>query len=142
MFIIRPRSDSEKSAMREIRFWMDPDSNSTGALCVSGDITTQGIINVTAPKSYIPKEFCSGDKKSQFPLQLSTLEDTFAMIKPITSQSSADEILAVIAGHGFQIVSHLHTTLSMNLVEKFYSEHKGKSFFERLTQYMASGIFT
>lgn len=134
------RSDSEKSALREIKFWMDPDSNSTGALCISGDITSQGIINITPPKSYIPKDFCGGVKKIQIPLELSALEDTFAMIKPVTSQAHAEEILAVITGHGFQIVQQLHTTLSMTLVESFYGEHKGKSFFESLTQYMASGI--
>jgi nucleoside diphosphate kinase len=113
------RSDSEYSALREVRFWMDPKG--PGASCEIGFATT----NILS----LPRNTLVG---------LPT-EDTFAMIKPITAATNADAILSIAASNGFQVVSRLHTSLTLSQAQQFYEEHRGKEFYEQLTQYMSSG---
>lgn len=55
------------------------------------------------------------------------LEDTYAMIKPVSAQVSYDQIMSVVHGHGFEVVSELQTKLSMTLANQFYCEHLGIS---------------
>jgi nucleoside diphosphate kinase len=47
--------------------------------------------------------------------------------------------MAVVVGHGFEVVSEIKTKLSLQVAHQFYNEHVGKSFFETLTGYMSSG---
>jgi nucleoside diphosphate kinase homolog 5 len=115
------------------------DSESPFAKCESGVISESGQIrlNVTAPMSSaanVNPESASPSLDSLLPL-----EDTFAMIKPVTSEMHAAEIFAAIAGQGFQIVQQLHTKLTLQQAEMFYAEHRGKGFFAQLTEYMSSG---
>lgn len=71
-----------------------------------------------------------------------TVEDfthlTYAMIKP-DAMRAKDEILHDIEHRGFDILFHQEHQLSKELAENFYSEHKGKSFYERLVAQMTAG---
>jgi nucleoside-diphosphate kinase len=65
---------------------------------------------------------------------------TFAMIKPDTFKNDhASEILYEILKAGFKIRAIKITMLTREKAEQFYSEHRGKEFFERLTLFMSSG---
>ena len=70
---------------------------------------------------------------------LNNIEDTFAIIKPITAINNSEEIISVILGHGFEIIKQLKTILTLEQVELFYAEHSGRTFFGKLTEYMCSG---
>ena len=144
--------------MREIQFWMDPISSPFLRSCESGLISESGQIlltltnTLTGSSSILPSPKRANPALDQSqphtvpPSSKSTildsiipLEDTFAMIKPVTSETHAEEIFTTIAGHGFQIVQQLHTRLTLQQAEMFYAEHIGKEFFSRLTEYMSSG---
>lgn len=143
-------SDSEKSAIREMQFWMDPSGQ--GAKCESGVISSTGVIRLNVKVGPEDGSMSTVDNLGPLP-SISTesattikelrpllpLEDTFAMIKPVTADSHAEEILAVVAGQGFEVVQQLRTSLSLAQAELFYAEHRGKEFFGRLTEYMSSG---
>lgn len=65
---------------------------------------------------------------------------TFSMIKPDAVKAGATgNILKRINEAGFRIVAMKMTEMSMSTVTKFYEVHKGKPFFETLTNYMTSG---
>lgn len=68
------------------------------------------------------------------------LQYTFAMLKPdVAGNSIAREaILTVIENEGFQVVRIKKTRMSLKLAEEFYSEHRSKFFFNRLTTFMSS----
>jgi len=55
------------------------------------------------------------------------------------SELNYHEILSIIKAHGFRIVSELKTNLNDELIDKFYGEHIGKSFYPSLSSYMRSG---
>jgi nucleoside diphosphate kinase len=107
-------SDSEASAMREINYFYLKGQ--------SGHPT-----EIVSPyhKELGPIEFCE--------------ENTFAMIKPGTSEEYSPEIRQILMAHGFTIVSEIFLTFTEDLVEQFYAEHLDKSFFPRLSEYMTSG---
>jgi len=63
---------------------------------------------------------------------------TYAMIKPDAIQAK-DEILFDIARRGFSILFSAEYQFSRELAENFYSEHKGKGFYNRLVDQMTSG---
>jgi len=63
---------------------------------------------------------------------------TYAMIKPDAFEAK-EEILRDIEGRGFEIVFTADLQLSDSLARDFYSEHDGKSFFERLIRQMTDG---
>ena len=70
---------------------------------------------------------------------------TFAMLKPDVANNSVtrEAILSIIKSNGFQIVTIKKTEMSLELAEEFYSEHKRKFFFNRLTTFMSSSpIYT
>jgi nucleoside-diphosphate kinase len=67
------------------------------------------------------------------------VQDTFAMIKPLIAEANYDEIMSIIAAHGFTVVSELKTKMSITQAKLFYEEHAGKDFFEDLVGYMTSG---
>ena len=62
------------------------------------------------------------------------------MIKPnATKKNKIGEILAFVEKHGFEIVALKMVEMDKAFAEYFYAEHKGKSFFERLINFMSSG---
>jgi adenylate kinase len=67
------------------------------------------------------------------------VERTLALIKPGTADTYGEDIIAEIRAQGFTIVDQKKMTLSAERAGVFYQEHKGKGFYNRLTQYMSSG---
>lgn len=63
---------------------------------------------------------------------------TYAMIKP-DAVSAKDEILQDIESRGFEILFQQEYQFSKELAQNFYSEHKGKGFYDRLVDQMTSG---
>lgn len=63
---------------------------------------------------------------------------TYAMIKP-DAVCLEEEILDEIQQRGFDILFQQEYQLSKALAENFYSEHKGKQFFDRLVRQMTDG---
>ncbi|XP_060684129.1 thioredoxin domain-containing protein 6 [Hemiscyllium ocellatum] len=67
------------------------------------------------------------------------MEQTLAVIKPDALEDHQDEIIQKIKQAGF-IISHMdEKTLSREMAEEFYKEHKGKPFFDQLVDYMSEG---
>ncbi|KAM4698010.1 thioredoxin domain-containing protein 6 [Rhinophrynus dorsalis] len=67
------------------------------------------------------------------------MEHTLATIKPDALEEHRDEILERIQGAGFTISQIKETSLSRDMAEEFYKEHRGKPFFEQLVNYMCRG---
>ena len=63
---------------------------------------------------------------------------TYAMIKP-DAVCAKDEILQDIESRGFEILFQKEYQFSKQLAQNFYSEHKGKGFYDRLVDQMTSG---
>jgi nucleoside diphosphate kinase/adenylate kinase family enzyme len=114
-------SDSAFSAAREINFWTN--SNEPGASCVEAVLAAPADAAVAAAAA-VPA----------IPVQ-----DTFAMIKPGTSQMNYDEIMDTIHAQGFEVRQELKTRLTPAQAAAFYGEHEGKAFYEALCGYMCSG---
>ncbi|HBL75535.1 MAG: nucleoside-diphosphate kinase [Bacteroidetes bacterium GWF2_42_66] len=65
---------------------------------------------------------------------------TLTMIKPeAVKKNFTGPILNKIAEAGFHIVAMKMTRLSKAQAEAFYAVHKGKDFYENLTDFMSSG---
>ena len=105
-------SDSDSSANREINFFF---GNGNGV----AKETEPPTVDLTG------RDFC--------------VMNTFAMIKPNASETNADEIKSIVMAHGFIIESEIKLTLTKSVAEKFYAEHEGREFFERLIKFMTSG---
>ena len=177
------RSDCEKNALKEIKFWMDSDPSSVGSQSECGSVSNLGQINVI--KEFIFTVPNNTDNNGYYTINninnknnlidenndnrhnnynnnnnnntrykydvdsnnnniyilngLNNIEDTFAIIKPITAINNSEEIISVILGHGFEIIKQLKTILTLEQVELFYAEHSGRTFFGKLTEYMCSG---
>ena len=68
------------------------------------------------------------------------MERTFAIIKPDAFRAgNAGKILARIYEEGFTVVGLKKLYLSKIEAEGFYAVHKGKPFFDELTDFMSSG---
>ena len=68
------------------------------------------------------------------------LERTLAIIKPdAVARGLTGEILKRIHEAGFQIVAIKSVRLSKAEAEGFYAVHRGRPFFEPLTEFMSSG---
>ncbi len=68
------------------------------------------------------------------------MEKTFAIIKPdAVSRNMAGKILTRIEENGFQIIAMKKLWLTKKQAEGFYAVHKGKPFFDSMTNYMSSG---
>ncbi len=65
---------------------------------------------------------------------------TFSMIKPDSFKNGhTSDILFEILKADFKLKAIKITMLTLDKAEEFYSEHRGKEFFERLTCFMSSG---
>ena len=65
---------------------------------------------------------------------------TFAIIKPDAFENkNVGEIIFSITQAGFDIVAMRLTKLSMEETVRFYKEHEGKFFYDRLINYISSG---
>jgi nucleoside diphosphate kinase len=116
---------------------MNTDVNSAGMKCARGTISPLGIIGIKNENE--GSGFFFENEKKEKKSGVNFLEETFAMIKPITASNYGEDIIAVILGHGFEIVQQLSTTLTLQKAEQFYSEHALKGYFKYLTEYMCSG---
>jgi nucleoside-diphosphate kinase len=68
------------------------------------------------------------------------MEQTLSLIKPDGVQRGlVGEVIKRIESAGLRIVALKMTRLTRELAQSFYAEHRGKPFFDRLTEFMASG---
>jgi len=68
------------------------------------------------------------------------MEKTFAIIKPdAVERRITGKIISKIEEAGFNIVAMKKIWLTKKEAEGFYAVHRGKPFFESLTNYMSSG---
>ena len=69
-----------------------------------------------------------------------SVEKTFAIIKPdACSRNIAGKVLAKIEENGFQVVAMKKLWMTRKQAEGFYAVHRGKPFFDSLTDFMSSG---
>ncbi|XP_072336846.1 thioredoxin domain-containing protein 6 isoform X2 [Scyliorhinus torazame] len=68
-----------------------------------------------------------------------SMEHTLAVIKPDAVDEHRDEIVKKIEEAGFVISQSDEKSLSREMAEEFYKEHKGKPFFDQLVDYMSEG---
>jgi len=68
------------------------------------------------------------------------MEKTFAIIKPdACSRNIAGKILARIEEKGFRVIAMKKIAMTRKQAEGFYAVHRGKQFFDSLTEFMSSG---
>ena len=68
------------------------------------------------------------------------VERTFSMLKPgVVQRRLAGEIIARIERKGLKIVALKMMTISRSLAETHYAEHREKSFFGELVDFIISG---
>lgn len=68
------------------------------------------------------------------------VERTFSMLKPgVVPRRLAGEIIARIEGKGLKIVALKMRTIARSLAETHYAEHREKSFFGELVDFITSG---
>jgi nucleoside-diphosphate kinase len=67
-------------------------------------------------------------------------ERTFAMIKPDgVKRGLVGDIVGRLERKGFTVVAMKHMTISQDLAERHYGEHKGRAFFDGLVEFITSG---
>ena len=68
------------------------------------------------------------------------MERTLSMIKPdAVEKGAAGRIIARLEGCGLKIVAMRMVHLTRSQAEQFYAVHRGKPFYESLTEFMSSG---
>jgi len=68
------------------------------------------------------------------------MEKTFAIIKPdACKRNIAGKILAKIEEKGFHVIAMKKIRMTRKQAEGFYVVHRGKPFFDSLTDFMSSG---
>lgn len=68
------------------------------------------------------------------------MERTLSIIKPdATARNITGKVNAMIEDAGLRIVAQKRIRLTPQFAEEFYSEHKGKAFFQGLIDFMTSG---
>lgn len=68
------------------------------------------------------------------------MDETFIIVKPdAVKRRLIGRILSMFEEEGLSIVAMKMLTLTKEEAEKFYYVHRGKPFFESLTEYMSSG---
>lgn len=71
------------------------------------------------------------------------VERTLSIVKPdAIGAGHLGEIIAAYEAAGLRVVAGLVVRLTPELAEGFYAEHKGKSFFDGLIEFMTSGVCT
>ena len=69
-----------------------------------------------------------------------SVERTLAIIKPdCVRQGAIGEVIRRIEAAGFKILAFKMVTMTKKEAEGFYAVHKGKPFFDELTDFMSSG---
>lgn len=66
-------------------------------------------------------------------------EDTVAILKPSLSSSNRTSIIDLLRDNNFTILSTWSLTLTNEQIDRFYEEHRERSFFPSLQQHMLSG---
>ncbi|RUP51304.1 multifunctional nucleoside diphosphate kinase/apyrimidinic endonuclease/3'-phosphodiesterase [Jimgerdemannia flammicorona] len=66
------------------------------------------------------------------------IERTLALIKPDAYPQHKDAVLARIREAGFTVVQEKEVHLTREVTERFYEEHRGRSFYEDLTVWISS----
>jgi adenylate kinase len=122
-------SDCEGSALREIDFLLAPNGSGQRLTSVVGPKADLNPLRDDCISSFSREEKSSGGL---------VLEETCAVLKPLTADLYYDEIIAVVRSQGFEIISELKTQLTDHWIRDFYAEHKDKEFFEQLVAYMCS----
>jgi len=68
------------------------------------------------------------------------MENNFAIIKPdACKRNLAGKILARIEEKGFRVIAMKKIAMTRKQAEGFYAVHRGKQFFDSLTEFMSSG---
>jgi len=68
------------------------------------------------------------------------MEKTFAIIKPdACKRNIAGKILTKIEEKGFHVIAMKKIAMTRRQAEGFYAVHRGKPFFDSLTDFMSSG---
>ena len=68
------------------------------------------------------------------------MERTFAIIKPdACKRNIAGKILVKIEEKGFRVIAMKKIAMTRKQAEGFYAVHRGKPFFDSLTDFMSSG---
>jgi nucleoside-diphosphate kinase len=68
------------------------------------------------------------------------MEKTFSIIKPNAMKKNAiGDIVSMFESNGLKIAAAKICVLSKSKCEEFYAEHKARSFFPELVQFMTSG---
>jgi nucleoside-diphosphate kinase len=69
-----------------------------------------------------------------------SMEKTFAIIKPdACTRNITGKVLARIEDGGFQVIAMKKIWMTKKQAEGFYAVHRGKPFFNSLTDFMSSG---
>jgi nucleoside-diphosphate kinase len=69
-----------------------------------------------------------------------SMEKTFAIIKPdACSRGIAGRVLAKMEENSFQVIAMKKLWMTKKQAEGFYAVHRGKPFFNSLTDFMSSG---
>ncbi len=67
-------------------------------------------------------------------------ERTLSIIKPdATARGLTQEIIKIFEGKGIKVVKKVEKTLTQNMAENFYVEHKERPFYQALVKFMTSG---
>jgi nucleoside diphosphate kinase len=138
-------SDAVHTAMREIDFWTNPESPG-GALpeCVLPSEMPEPQLDDFGEEMKLSEEEEMKKKLAEcangIPANsMLTVQDTYAMVKPIMAEHNYTEIMDVIAAQGFTVVAETKVRLNQTQAKLFYEEHEGRPFYESLVEYMTSG---
>jgi nucleoside-diphosphate kinase len=87
--------------------------------------------------SFHGKPYIINYKKEQIDMPY---ERTFAMLKPgVLQRRIVGDIITRMENKGLKLIGMKMMSLSREICEKHYSEHKGKEFYEPLLKYMTAG---
>lgn len=128
-------SDSEYAALREIDFIFSPTGEGISSVLPRDKYPKS--LDLRSLENFMHREDMT-HSSHEYSFGGLPLQETYAMIKPITAQTSGDEIISILKGHGFTILGQIMIPLTSELAEGFYAEHRGKPFYSNLIKYMTS----
>ncbi|XP_060065627.1 thioredoxin domain-containing protein 3 homolog [Ylistrum balloti] len=94
-----------------------------------------------AVEDVMVNQFHGSDSESSAQKELEyffPVQQTMAVIKP-DALGTKDEIIEKVHEAGFKIAARKETTLSKEIAEEFYSDHKDKDYYNDLVEHMSSG---